>query len=61
VLTVIAVVASANHFILDCVAGAGCTALAFLIVGWWDRRRRRWDGARDTSGPEYPEPPALAG
>jgi hypothetical protein len=61
VLTVIAVVASANHFILDCVAGAACTGLAFLIVGWWGRRRRRWAREPEAARSAHPPPLALTG
>ena len=39
VLTVYAVVATANHFWLDCVAAAGLVLLVFAAVTWWGRRK----------------------
>jgi hypothetical protein len=39
VLTVYAVVATANHFWLDCVAAAGLVLLVFAAVNWWGRRK----------------------
>jgi hypothetical protein len=39
ILTVYAVVATANHFWLDCVAAAGLVLLVFAVVNWWGRRK----------------------
>jgi hypothetical protein len=39
ILTVYAVVATANHFWLDCVAAAGLVLLVFAAVNWWGRRK----------------------
>jgi PAP2 superfamily len=41
ILTVYAVVATANHFWLDCVAAAGLVLLVFAAVNWWGRRKLR--------------------
>ncbi len=38
ILTVYAVVATANHFWLDCVAATGLVLLVFAAVTWWGRR-----------------------
>jgi hypothetical protein len=54
-VTVIAVVASANHFVLDCVAGAACTGVALLVVGRWGRRR----SGDETSETDGADPPRL--
>jgi len=39
ILTGYAVVATANHFWLDCVAAAGLVLLVFAAVNWWGRRK----------------------
>jgi hypothetical protein len=39
ILTVYAVVATANHFWLDCVAAAGVVLLVFAAINWWGRRK----------------------
>jgi hypothetical protein len=41
VLTVYAVVATANHFWLDCIAAAALVLLVFAAVNWWGRRKLR--------------------
>lgn len=41
ILTVYAVVATANHFWLDCVAAAGLVLLVLAAVDWWGRRKLR--------------------
>ena len=39
ILTVYAVVATANHFWLDCVAAAGLVLLVVTALNWWGRRK----------------------
>jgi len=39
ILTVYAVVATANHFWLDCVAAAGLVLLVVAALNWWGRRK----------------------
>jgi predicted PurR-regulated permease PerM len=41
VVTVYAVVATANHFWLDCIAAAALVALVTALVSWLGRRRER--------------------
>jgi len=41
ILTVYAVVATANHFWLDCVAATGLVLLVFAAMNWWGRRKLR--------------------
>lgn len=39
ILTVYAVVATANHFWLDCIAAAALVLLVFTAANWWGRRK----------------------
>jgi hypothetical protein len=39
ILTTYAVVATANHFWLDCVAAAGLVLIVFAAINWWGRRQ----------------------
>jgi hypothetical protein len=51
ILTVYAVVATANHFWLDCVTAAGLVLLVFFVVNWWGRRQLTSGDESTTSEP----------
>jgi hypothetical protein len=53
VLTVVAILATANHYLLDAVAGLLTLAVCLAVAGWWAQRRQtaRGDAAGRSSSP----------
>jgi len=60
-VTLIAVVATGNHFIVDCVVGALLVLAAYGLVSWSARFRTRSDAPRCRAGPTTASRSALRG